>query len=443
MMKLPLSSLWLLLLALPLPAASGLLTTSAEPAFSAPPAEPMRADDSGLREAILRAFARHPRIAEAAAQIQVSRARLDEAKSGWYPQIALQGSAGHADSTRSDGAGGVTLSQLLYDFGKTRGRVDEQERLTEANRFALYDTLTRVAQETLLAWLDAKRQQTLAQASREQLSGLEDIARLATLRAEAGLNSDSDKLQAQTRIDGMRASEAQYQALEQAALARLSVLTGDANPQLGPLPPLFAREPLKRIDYESTSAVRSAREKQRASDERVRQAQADRWPTLKAEAGRTRYINNGDGWWDDSVQLRVNAPLYQGGAINARVQAAEGEREAARAEVEQAQRLIDQSAANANAALTGAKARLRAGERQYQSAVRTREVYRNEYQLGKRSLNDLLSSEQDLFQAQITREEARFDAAVASVNYAAAADTLLDWFDIDRSAQSGDTLPSL
>lgn len=442
-MKLTLSPLWLLLLALPTPAQNALQTTPAEAPFSLRSAVQPDAGDSGLREAILRAFARHPQIAQAAAQIRVGRARLDEAKSGWYPQIALQGSAGHADSTRSDGSGGITLSQLLYDFGKTRSRVDEQARLSEANRFALYDTLTRVAQETLLAWLEAKRQQTLAAASREQTGGLEKVARLATLRADAGLNSDSDKLQAQTRIDGMRASEAQYQALKQAALARLTVLTGEATPQLGPLPPLFARAPADAVDYESTAAVRGAREKERAADERVRQAQAARWPTLKVEAGRTRYVNNDDGWWDDSVQLRVDAPIYQGGAINARVAAAQAEREAAEAEVEQAQRLIDQNAANAQAALKGAQSRLRAGERQYQSALRTREVYQNEYQLGKRSLTDLLSSEQDLFQAQITREEARFDAATASVNYAAAADTLLDWFAIDRAAQSGDTLPSL
>lgn len=80
---------------------------------------------------------------------------------------------------------------------------------------------------------------------------------------------------------------------------------------------------------------------------------------------------------------------------------------------------------------------------QYASAERAREVYQDEYRLSKRSLNDLLSIEQDVFQADTSSITARYDGWDAAVRYAAAADNLLDMLGIERSRTVGDTLPSL
>ncbi|CBA33028.1 type I secretion outer membrane protein, TolC family [Cronobacter sakazakii] len=70
-------------------------------------------------------------------------------------------------------------------------------------------------------------------------------------------------------------------------------------------------------------------------------------------------------------------------------------------------------------------------------------MYRDEYRLSKRSLNDLLSIEQDVFQADTLAITARYDAWDAAVRYAAAVDNLLDMLGIERARMTGDTLPSL
>ncbi|MNN75253.1 hypothetical protein D3C81_1915440 [compost metagenome] len=97
----------------------------------------------------------------------------------------------------------------------------------------------------------------------------------------------------------------------------------------------------------------------------------------------------------------------------------------------------------AYADINGALARQSAGFKQQESARKMRSVYKDEYTLGKRSLSDLLSAEQDFFQAQTQTEGAKIDAWEASVRYATAVDNLLDILDIDRKAQSGDNLPLL
>jgi adhesin transport system outer membrane protein len=161
------------------------------------------------------------------------------------------------------------------------------------------------------------------------------------------------------------------------------------------------------------------------------------------QAGRTRYQNDNGDYWDDEVQLVLDAPIYQGGAVSARVDAAEGDRASARADVEASKLDINQRAATAWADLTGAQQRQQAGEQQLNSAERARSVYRDEYRLSKRSLNDLLSIEQDVFQADTSSITARYDAWDAAVRYAGAVDNLLDMLGIERTRMTGDTLPTL
>lgn len=404
-----------------------------------------------IKEAILRAFARNPKIAQAAAQIRVGRANLEEAQSAWFPQVSLQGNAGRshrtdsAGSLNNNGSGGVTLKQLLYDFGKTGGSIDEQHNLSDAYRYDLYNTLNEVGMQTLQYYLQVKRYQALAQAARNNIVSLKGVQDMADLRAEAGLSSQSDGLQAQSRIAGLNATLATYEAQMRTAQAALSVLTGVVSDSLPDLPDSLMQQKisLQSLPYEQSFAVRSAQSKQLAAQDRIRQARAQHWPTLSVQAGRTRYENENSSYWDDQVQLVVDAPIYQGGAVSARVDAAEGDRASTQAAVEASKLDINQRAATAWADLTGAQQRQQAGEAQMQSANRARGVYRDEYRLSKRSLNDLLSIEQDVFQAESSTIVARYDAWDAAVRYAGAADNLLDMLGIERSRTVGDDLPAL
>ncbi|WP_145533186.1 TolC family outer membrane protein [Yersinia alsatica] len=418
--------------------------------WQAAPSEEQLAELS-LREAILRAFARNPQIAQAAAQIKVGQGDLDIAESGWYPQISLQGTTGKSHQTDSAGSlnsnasAGVQLSQLLYDFGKTGGSIDEQQALSDAYRYELFNTMTAVGLSTVQAYLQVKRYQALSVVARSNIASLESVKETAQLRADAGLSSQSDVLQAETRIAGMVATLEQYRAQQRSAQAQLTVLTGVVSDNLPDLPKDLLKQKitLNAIPYDTSSAVRSAEAKQQAAMQRVRQSQAQHWPTLKIQAGRTRYENDSRSYWDDQVQLAVEAPVYQGGAVSAKVRAAEGARVAAQAEVEKAKLDVNQKAATAYADMIGAIQRQQAGEQQLESARHTRSVYQDEYKLSKRSLNDLLSVEQDVSQADSMRLMALYDGWDATARYASAVDNLVDMLGIDRVAQSGERLPTL
>ena len=73
-------------------------TPAADYQWQSAPSEQMEAELS-IKEAILRAFGRHPQIAQASAQIHVGAANLTVAKSAWFPQISLQSAAGRSHQT--------------------------------------------------------------------------------------------------------------------------------------------------------------------------------------------------------------------------------------------------------------------------------------------------------------------------------------------------------
>lgn len=310
----------------------------------------------------------------------------------------------------NNGSVGMNLQQLLYDFGKTSGSIDEQNNLTAAYTYQMYSTMNAVGQQTLQNYLQVKRYQELAQASMRNLLSLQKVRDMAQMRADAGLSSQSDVLQASSRIAAMNATYEQYQSQVRSSQAALAALTGAISDNLPDVPQSLLKQEMKQtLSYQQNNAVRSAQAKQQAAAQRVEQAKAQRWPTVSVQAGRTRYSYNTGNYWDDQIQLVVNAPIYQGGALNAKIDAAEGERRAAQAEVEANKLDINQKAATAYADMYGAGQRQMAGKAQQTSAEQTRGVYQDEYKLSKRSLNDLLSVEQDVMQADVAEIGARYD----------------------------------
>lgn len=402
-----------------------------------------------LKESILFAFDRDPSVGRQAAQLGIGQAQIDEAKSAWMPQISLNGSTGHSRTTDSSGslnnsaAWGLSLTQLVYDFGKTNSAIDQSKAQRDSYRYQLMSTLSEVAEKTALSYVEVQRYTALVEAAQDNISALQNVQQMAKLRADAGLSSTSDELQTQTRVAGMRATLEQYSAALGSARARLAVLTGIDAARLSPLPAslMVSGDSLDNIDYSLIPSVLAAESMATSADYAVQRSKSQHWPTLSLKGGRTRYQSDNRSYWDDQIQLNIDAPLYQGGAVSARVQQAEGARAMAANEVDQARFDVLQKASVAMADWSGARGRLDAGNMQLQNALRAREVYKNEYTLSKRSINDLLSVEQDVWQAMSSRIIAEFDSWSAAINYETAVDNLLPAVGVEKNA--GARLPDL
>lgn len=404
---------------------------------------------TSLKESILFAFDRDPSVSQQAAQMGIGQAQIDEARSGWMPQISLNGNTGHSQTTDSSGslknsaAWGLSLTQLVYDFGKTNSAISQSSAQRDSYRYQLMATLSTVAEKTALSYVDVQRYTELTRAAQENILALKNVQQLAKLRSSAGLSSTSDELQTQTRVAGMQATLEQYNAALKSARARLSVLTGIDAQRLSPLPSSLEvqQDSLDSIDYTLIPTVLAARTMESSAQYGIERAKSQHWPTLSLKGGRTRYESDNRSYWDDQIQLNIDAPLYQGGAVSARVRQAEGARAMAASQVDQARFDVLQKASVAMADWSGARGRMEAGKLQLENALRAREVYKNEYTLGKRSINDLLSVEQDVWQATSSKISAEYDSWASAVNYASAVDNLMQRVGIEKNAAA--KLPDL
>jgi outer membrane protein TolC len=104
-----------------------------------------------LQRCIAIAMEKHPGIQAAAGTLRAGDSRIGQARSGYYPQ--LNGSAGYTrtDPTTSPGqfydsySSSVSLSQNLYDFGKTSTQVKIQELNRDSSRSDLDNIRTQVS----------------------------------------------------------------------------------------------------------------------------------------------------------------------------------------------------------------------------------------------------------------------------------------------------------
>ena len=109
-----------------------------------------------LQRCIAIAMEKHPSIQAAAGTIMAGESRVGQARSGFYPQ--LSGSAGYSrtdpTATSAISAAGqvydsysssISLSQNLYDFGKTSTQVKVQELNRDSSRSDLDNVVIQVA----------------------------------------------------------------------------------------------------------------------------------------------------------------------------------------------------------------------------------------------------------------------------------------------------------
>lgn len=370
-----------------------------------------------------------PSINQELGRILQEGEQIRVAKAGYLPQV--QGGISTQYNSNTEGGStrrqvqmlNLSVSQMLYDFGKvssTIGVAQAGQLVAQAGLLAIVD---EVARDTAGTVVDALRYAQLLRVAHEQVEGVEAIAALARRRNELGASNQSDTVQAQARLSAARATVLAMETERARWLSNLQSLTGLNEP-----PAMEAELPLAlgracmtaKPQWDAIPAMLQARaERLRARSEQDL-ARANGLPTLSVKGQSSRALNSmpssygGDG---AMVALEVSAPLYQGGANLAQRRSATYATGAADAAIEsvrvKAQRQLYETVTRA---LSGNEREdiLLARER---STRQTRDLYRKQYfDLGTRSLLDLLNAEQELHQARMETINHRFDMSVLQLD---------------------------
>jgi len=371
-----------------------------------------------LEHAVIRAVSWHPTIREAIGNLATQNQMVETAKAKYYPQISAGMENGYSHTGSDSGfspALVLSLSQMLYDFGKVSSQVRAETAGVAQQQANVLVSIDTIALDTATALVQVQMWQQMVKTAREQLEALSGIGKMAQERNTEGASSLSDVVQTEARIEGARSTLMQYQASLDSTRATLMTYLGwrnlhevsDAFPQK-----LNSSCDIAEPDDRLVPAVLAAWAQANIAQANLDYANAQMTPTVTLEPQVRHYLNNRYSNNDtlDRTQytafVNVAMPIYQGGGLTAQRDAAEFALETAQSAIQRIRLDIRQKLQEARSQALNLVSTLLVQARQEALSERTRELYQQQYlELGSRPLLDVLNAEQEVFLARFAQQQ--------------------------------------
>ena len=386
-----------------------------------------------LEEALTSAYLNNPTLQAERARVRAVDEEVPAALAGWRPTIELAGDAGTAYSdTEGDpplsgrdtlAPYGVGLSFVapLYQGGRIPAEVESAESRVGAGRAQLRAVEQTIMLDTVTAYMDVLRYRAEIELSISSERVVGRQLQAARDRLEVGEATRTDVAQAEARLAQANAERVAAEGGLMSARAFYVQVTGSVPGALAwPPVPMGLPETEEETLLSATGgnpSIEAASSLADAAQADIEAAAAALKPQVAIVGDlRQRYNRSDmvDQATDASVMATLRVPLYQGGAANARVRQARQVAAQRLLELDQSRRTVQEQAAHAWRALTGARAQIDAFESQVAAAAVALDGVEQETRVGLRTTLDVLDAEQEHFQAQINLVRAKREEIVAA-----------------------------
>jgi outer membrane protein, adhesin transport system len=419
---------------------------------TAPPAAAQVASNAALKQAVEKAIASNPELNARLNALRASGAAIDIAKGGWLPKIDLTAEAGTSrdritsrtpqDESLSRTGVSLNLTQVLWDARLISSEINRAGHERGARWFEWLDATESTAVEAARAHFDVLRFRSLLTLSQENLSYHRTLGNQINSRVTAGVARGVDMEQVTARTALAETNVVTEAANLNDVTARYLRIVGERPPErIGKPAAMSSGMPATELDavrdaLQNNPAVSAAIENLRATRAANDGRKGALWQPrvearLRAGGGR-----NFDGSLDQkreaSAELNLNWNLFNGGSDQARV------RQTA-ALLDQAADLRDKTCRDTRQVASIAfnemqryAEQVQMFNRNVEAIERAREAYRQQFDIGQRSLLDLLNTENELFSAKRARANAEHDMLIAQARVLAASQKLTSQVGLTR-----------
>ena len=386
------------------------------------------------------------RAAEAA-RLAADEARPQARAAALLPSVNLsaslsEGRTHEPDTTnRSQPADSLSLSltQPILHFDRLArlrqadSRIARAEAQFQAERQAL---MTRVAERyfDVLAAIDN------LEFARAQKSAISRQLEQAKKRFEVGLIAITDVHEAQAGYDLASADEIVAQDALSSAREALAEITGRFHESLAALRDglkLTSPDPADADQWTSTAlaqnlAILAAEQAVSTAREEIAARRGGHYPTLDLTASHSASDNDAtfaSGYTQSeqtSVSLQFNLPIYAGGATQSQVREASQLYNQAREQLEGARRTARRQSRDAYRGVVAAISRVEALKQALVSTESALEATEAGFEVGTRTIVDVLNSQRDLHQARRDYARARYDYLLNTLRLKQAAGTIAE-----------------
>lgn len=424
---------------------------------------PVLADS--LLEVYQQALANDPVVNRAKAQRDAAYQGIPLSRASLLPQISgnIQQSYSSAERTNatpglpnasfdidsSSTSWGLSLQMSLYDHSRWLG-LNQAELSAEQSDANYAAALQQLIVRTVTAYLDVLRAQDNLDFVRAEKRAIERQLEQTKQRFEVGLTAITDVHEAQANYDNTVAQEIVAENRIELAREALRVITGKYHDRLDILDTeRFAASPPSpkvvtdwlEIAEEANLTLLAQRLAMDVAKMNIDIATAGHYPTLglSASYGSSKSTSKSPALKSDtnpsgevktpyqdnqSIGITLSVPIYQGGQVSAQTDQARAQFVSAGQDLELAHRQTIQSVRSSFNDVNAAISTIRALEQAVVSAESALKATEAGFDVGTRTIVDVLNSTRNLFNARANLSGARYDFIQAMVTLKQAAGNL-------------------
>ena len=408
-----------------------------------------------LRDAVQSALNTNPEIRQAVANRVATQEERVQAQGLWYPRVSVEGSAGvrslRNPTRRSIGLANQTLypiegdlivDQLLFNSGGREAEIKRQASRTDAAAARVEERSEFVALNVARTYIDYLLQQRLVAIAEDNATFHERLAGDLREGVSKGSISVADQQQAEERLQSARARVTEAKEdLENAGIT-FRTLTGMPIDSVSMPPDLSQFVPATLEEAEALARVNNPRVQEAIADlntsrEEIRAARAEIGPNVHLE-GRARAGHDIDGFAGRTTDLQANVVLrwmlYNGGIKEANVREQRNRADEVHARLFDRTRHAEEDVRTAWSRLQNQSRLVTELETQSRITDDLLLSYREQFNIGRRSLLDVLDAQNTRNNVQAQTETARLAKLYAQYRVLAATNKLIEALGVSMPA---------
>lgn len=420
------------------------MAASAAFVVAAPWSAPLQA--RSLVESIRLALETNPEIGQAVANREAVEFELIQAQGLFAPRVDLEASvgiqrydtparraAGIADDPLYPARVGLNLNYDLLDGGARDAQVATQTARVSGAEHRVAERSELVALEIARIYFEVVLQRRILDLSRQNVAFHQMTLDNVSAAASGGQLTEADRFQAIERLAASRARVVEAQEELGALLVQYERYVGE---QLGT--PTIPGRPVEAFPASLDEAVSRAlianpmillaRSDADAANAQVRQAEAGVLPKLSLQAGASAATNFGGvvgETYDTYGRLALTWNLYDGGVRPAQIQESLRRENEALLGLHQAGREVSEAVSSAWIRMVGQREVASVYRDQLDASAQLIEAYQEQFDIGERTLLDLLDAQNTRHNLQVLHETAQYSARFAEYRVMAASGSLL------------------
>ncbi len=395
-----------------------------------------------LKDAVERAVLQNPEVKLRFHNLEAAQQERTAAKGAWMPRVDLEVAGGRQQTLTptlastneyNSNRAQIQLRQTLFDGFATSSEV---RRLNYAQQVAYYDFMSvsnQTALEATRAYIDVVRYRQLVELAAANFTTHQEVHDRINQKVTAGVGRRVDLEQSAgrmalaesnwlTEVSNLHDVSARYQRLvgdtPAQNLARMESLNAYLPSSTGFLTEAIKKNP----DFLSTVAgIRAFR-----ADLALRKSAM--YPTVELRA-RQNLENNQNGvtgdYRDSALEVVMTYNLFRGGSDNARAKQYAAKLNSAFDLRDKTCRDVWQTGQIASNDSTRLVSQIKLLSQHELSTSKARQAYQQQFDIGQRSLLDLLDTENELYQARRALANAEFDLELAQARVLAVSGSLL------------------